>query len=144
MIWSAITMQAVAVITALMTIKNALLKDRRLRWMLRVIPWLIPVPFVAATAGWLFREVGRQPWAVYEVLKTEDAISPGLTTGTLLTSLIVFVVIIAALAVTDWRLLTTFARRGPDGAHLGVDPGETPAAPAEEPIMIGATNGGRL
>ncbi|GAA0941775.1 cytochrome ubiquinol oxidase subunit I [Nonomuraea longicatena] len=137
MIWSAITMQALAVVTALMTVKDALLT--RFAWMLRILPWLIPVPFLAGTAGWLFREVGRQPWVVYEILKTEDAISPGLTGGTLLASLIIFTLVVGTLAVTDWRLLTRFARRGPDGAHLG-SAGQESGADEQTP----ATTGGRL
>ncbi|MDP4503512.1 cytochrome ubiquinol oxidase subunit I [Nonomuraea turcica] len=139
MIWSAITLQAVSVITALMTIKISLLLTR-FAWLLRVFPWLIPVPFLAATAGWLFREVGRQPWAVYEILKTEDAISPGLTSGVLLTSLIVFTLVVGALAVTDWRLLAKFARRGPDAAQLGSQGQETDTDEEEEL----AITGGRL
>ncbi|URN12448.1 cytochrome ubiquinol oxidase subunit I [Streptomyces radiopugnans] len=36
---------------------------------------LVPLPYVAMTAGWVFREAGRQPWVVYGLLRTEDALS---------------------------------------------------------------------
>ncbi|MEU8248352.1 cytochrome ubiquinol oxidase subunit I [Nonomuraea sp. NPDC048916] len=43
----------------------------------RIFLYAIPLPFIAVTRGWIFREAGRRPWAIYEQLKTADAITPG-------------------------------------------------------------------
>jgi len=45
------------------------------RWFLKSLPWIIPLPIAACQFGWTAAEVGRQPWVVYGLLKTEDAVS---------------------------------------------------------------------
>ncbi|MFI6540061.1 cytochrome ubiquinol oxidase subunit I [Nonomuraea sp. NPDC050547] len=84
-------------------------------WMLTL---MIPVPFVTMIAGWIFREMGRQPWAVYGLLKTSDAVSPA-SAGQMLTSLIVFTSLFGVLILLNYWLLARQARRGPDAAALG-------------------------
>jgi cytochrome d ubiquinol oxidase subunit I len=86
-------------------------------------------------AGWVFREVGRQPWMVYGVLKTEDALSPGVGAGTVAVSFVAFSVLFAALFAVNAWLLARFARRGPGGAGLGAAPPVEPAAPALTPTF---------
>jgi cytochrome d ubiquinol oxidase subunit I len=60
----------------------------------RLVLWAIffsfPLPFVATLTGWFTAEVGRQPWSVYGVLRTADAVSPNLTVTTTLLSLALF------------------------------------------------------
>ena len=46
------------------------------RWFLRAIAWATPLGFIAVEAGWTVTEVGRQPWIVYGVMRTRDAVSP--------------------------------------------------------------------
>ena len=46
------------------------------RWLLRAIALATPLGFVAVEAGWMVTELGRQPWAIYGVLKTRDAVTP--------------------------------------------------------------------
>ena len=75
---------------------------------------MIPLPYLANTAGWILTEAGRQPWIVHGLLKTEDAVSPNLGVGTALFSLITFVVIYAVLMVVDIYLLAKYAKAGPD------------------------------
>ncbi|MGX7825193.1 cytochrome ubiquinol oxidase subunit I [Actinokineospora sp. 24-640] len=82
------------------------------RWALWLAVLAIPWPFVAAISGWLLREIGRQPWLVYGLLRTEDAASQTDPT-TMLVSLIVFSALFAGLAIADWRLLSKVAKRGP-------------------------------
>jgi cytochrome d ubiquinol oxidase subunit I len=84
----------------------------RLRFPLYVLVVAIPLPFVAAVSGWIFREVGRQPWLVNGLLKTSDAVS-NVSPGTMLASYIAFTVILMGLVITDWILITRVARRGP-------------------------------
>ena len=82
------------------------------RWALRLAIAAVPWPFAAAISGWLVREIGRQPWLVYGLLRTEDAASQTDPT-TMLVSLLVFTALFAGLAVADWRLIAKVARRGP-------------------------------
>jgi cytochrome bd ubiquinol oxidase subunit I len=93
----------------------------RLKLPLLVIIAATPLPFVAAVAGWLFREVGRQPWAVYGMLRTEDAVSH-LSPGTVAASLVGFTALLAILAVADWWLIARYAARGPENVPLGAPP----------------------
>ncbi|WP_433254638.1 cytochrome ubiquinol oxidase subunit I [Streptosporangium sp. CA-135522] len=90
----------------------------RRRLVLRLLTWMIPIPFVSVAAGWLVREVGRQPWAVYGRLKTEDALAP-LSFGAVLASLVVFTALYVVCVAVDWSLIAKYARRGPDGVVLG-------------------------
>lgn len=112
----------------------ALVKVWSGRWLVRgrvfhvVMVCAVPLPYVAMLAGWVFREVGRQPWMVYGVLKTRDALSPGVGSGAVAVSFVAFTVLFAVLVGVNVWLLARFARRGPDGAALGAAP--PVAAPA--------------
>ncbi len=52
--------------------KNKLLNDRFLKWLVLCTP----LGFIAIEAGWTVTEVGRQPWIIYEVMRTKDAVTP--------------------------------------------------------------------
>jgi cytochrome bd ubiquinol oxidase subunit I len=86
-------------------------------------------PLVANSAGWVFTEMGRQPWIVQGLLKTAAGVSP-LSTATVLTSLIVFTLLYAVLAVIEVRLVLRTIRSGPDPTPAPV--GTTPAG---EPLL---------
>lgn len=79
---------------------------------LRYLPLAIALPYIANSTGWLFTEVGRQPWIVNGLVKTADAVSPNLTPGMVLTSLIVFTLVYALLMFADVYLLVKYARAG--------------------------------
>lgn len=70
-------------------------------------------PLLANSWGWIFTEMGRQPWAVYGVLRTSDAVSPGVSQGEVLTSMIVFTALYAILAVVEVKLLVKYIKAGP-------------------------------
>ncbi len=59
-------------------------------WYLKVMVYAISLPFIGNTVGWIMTEMGRQPWVVFGVMKTEDAVSPNVTFGEVLFSLISF------------------------------------------------------
>ncbi|MFD0904609.1 cytochrome ubiquinol oxidase subunit I [Actinomadura sediminis] len=94
----------------------------------------VPLPYVAMLSGWVFREVGRQPWAVYGVVKTEDALSD-VGSGTLAVSFAAFTVLFAVLVAVNVWLLARFARRGPEGASLGAAPPVEPASRVMTPTF---------
>jgi cytochrome d ubiquinol oxidase subunit I len=72
---------------------------------LKVLLPAMALPYIASTFGWILTESARQPWIVYGLQKVQDGISPNLTAGTVLFSLILFIVILGALvAVTGWLM----------------------------------------
>jgi cytochrome d ubiquinol oxidase subunit I len=83
------------------------------RWFWRAAVYSMGLPLLANAFGWIFTEMGRQPWAVYGVLRTDASVSPGVPAGQLLTSLIVLTLLYLALAVIEVRLLTKYAKAGP-------------------------------
>jgi cytochrome d ubiquinol oxidase subunit I len=80
---------------------------------LKLLPWLIPLPYLANQLGWTLSELGRQPWIVYGVMRTRDAVSP-IALVQVATSLVGFFLVYSLLGAVDFYLLCTFARKGPD------------------------------
>jgi cytochrome d ubiquinol oxidase subunit I len=83
------------------------------RWFLYLLPLTIFLPYLANTSGWLMAEVGRQPWIVFGVMRTEAGVSVAVSAGAVFLSLSIFALVYAALIVADVYLLAKFARRGP-------------------------------
>lgn len=79
-------------------------------WMATVVTVLAPL--VANSTGWIMTEFGRQPWTVYEILTAANSVSPSVSLGEALTSLIVLTVLYGGLAVIEITLLLRAARRG--------------------------------
>ena len=102
------------------------------RWFLWLGVLTIPLPYVAALAGWVLSEVGRQPWIVWGLLKTADANSPSVSTATIATSLGVFVVLYVALLIVDFVLMRRYARVDPP--EVGGE-GDEFALPAVDLLM---------
>lgn len=70
-------------------------------------------PFLANSFGWIFTEMGRQPWAVFGLLQTKDAYSTSVSAGEALTSLIALTAVYGILAVVDLKLMIKYAKIGP-------------------------------
>ena len=68
---------------------------------------------LASSAGWIFTEMGRQPWIVFGVMGTASGVSPGVSSASVVTSLVVFTTLYAALAVIEIGLLVRAIRIGP-------------------------------
>jgi cytochrome d ubiquinol oxidase subunit I len=90
---------------------------------LKFIPFVIALPYIANSSGWILTEVGRQPWIIFGYLKTSEAVSPNLTVNMLWMSLIGFTLIYGVLMAVDIFLLKKYAM---------VIPGQTPKQPEEE------------
>ncbi|MEO0275490.1 MAG: cytochrome ubiquinol oxidase subunit I [candidate division WOR-3 bacterium] len=82
------------------------------KWYLRILLYSIPLPYVANEFGWIGAEVGRQPWAVYKVLRTQDAGSPSVSGGQVLFSLIMFSLIYLLLFIIFVYLVKKFVKKG--------------------------------
>jgi cytochrome bd ubiquinol oxidase subunit I len=83
----------------------------KIRFFIIFLPAIL-LPYLANSSGWILTETGRQPWIVYGLMKTADAVSPSVTTGMVLTSLIGFALIYGLLMAVDVYLLSKFARAG--------------------------------
>jgi cytochrome d ubiquinol oxidase subunit I len=83
---------------------------RRSKRLLKLLPLAIILPYLANSTGWILTEMGRQPWIVFGLQKTADAVSPNLGVGTVLFSLIAFTLVYAALIGADIFLLAKYAR----------------------------------
>ncbi len=79
---------------------------------LRLMIFAIPLPYLALQAGWAVAEVGRQPWIVYGLMRTKDAVSP-IAASQVAVSLAAFVVVYLLLAALDIYLLAKYARKSP-------------------------------
>jgi cytochrome d ubiquinol oxidase subunit I len=86
------------------------------RWYQRTAVVATTFPFLAAMAGWVLTEMGRQPWIVQGLLKTSDAHSPNVSSATIGVSLGVFLLLYGTLAVVDIVLMRRFARVEPPAA----------------------------
>ncbi len=82
---------------------------------LKLMLYSIPLPYLAIQLGWIVAEVGRQPWIVYGVMKTSDAVSP-IATSQVATTLIGFILIYGLLGAVGYFLMFKYARKGPEPA----------------------------
>jgi cytochrome bd quinol oxidase subunit 1 apoprotein (EC 1.10.3.-) len=80
---------------------------------LKILPWCIPLPYIAIQAGWVLAEVGRQPWIVYGLMRTSDAVSP-VTTGTVAFSFVLMCALYTLLGAAGIWLMIRLAKKGPD------------------------------
>jgi cytochrome d ubiquinol oxidase subunit I len=82
-------------------------------WYLRLLVCFIPLPYLAANAGWILTEVGRQPWLVYNVMKTADGVTEGLKTSQVAFSLTVLTLLLTAITGLVIWLTVNHCRKGP-------------------------------
>jgi cytochrome d ubiquinol oxidase subunit I len=109
MVGAGFAMVLLALYGLYLVMKNRLEGRRRL---LQLLVLAIALPYIANTSGWLMTELGRQPWVVFGLMKTQDAVSVVVPPGTVLLSLVVFTLLYGALMVADVYLLAKFARGG--------------------------------
>ncbi|WBM80167.1 cytochrome ubiquinol oxidase subunit I [Cryobacterium breve] len=96
-------------------------------WIWKVAIWSFPFSLAAMSVGWIFTEMGRQPWLVFGLLKTQDGVSPNVTGLTILISLVAFTLVYGVLAVVEFRLITRAVRKGPEDAPVpDAETGVTP------------------
>ena len=103
---------AIALLGLWVTRKGA--KKPPAKWMWKIAIWSFPLALFANIVGWVFTEMGRQPWLVFGLMSTRDGVSPGTSGLEVLISLIAFTVIYAILAVIEIRLIVKAAQKGPD------------------------------
>ena len=99
----------------------------------RLLLWLtflsFPLPFIATLTGWFTAEVGRQPWTVYGLLRTADAVTPFLTARTAWTSLIVYCAVYTFIFAFGIFYIYRLLRAGPAGSRVVQPAAATPRRP---------------
>jgi cytochrome d ubiquinol oxidase subunit I len=80
---------------------------------LKLLVPAISFPFLANTFGWVMTEVGRQPWTVFGLMTTADSVSPNVSAGSILFSIIMYMVIFTILAIVMVYLMVREIKRGP-------------------------------
>ena len=98
------------------------------RWFLWCALLSFPTGFIAVLAGWFTAEVGRQPWVVYGLLRTRDAVTPSLVTGDVFFSLAGYVVVYALFISFGFYYIYKLLREGPTGEAKPIS-GATPNRP---------------
>jgi cytochrome d ubiquinol oxidase subunit I len=105
-----------------------MVSSRRWAWVAIGLPLL---PVAANSFGWIFTEMGRQPWIVFGLMTTPNGVSPGVSTGEALTSVIALTLVYAVLAVIELGLIVKYVRAGadpfeePPDVPVGGDPEDT-------------------
>ncbi|HYR62115.1 MAG TPA: cytochrome ubiquinol oxidase subunit I [Actinomycetota bacterium] len=90
--------------------RRRLERSRRFLWVL--VPALA-LPYIANSAGWIFTEMGRQPWVIYGLMKTTTAVSPTVGTADVTATLLGFTLLYGVLAAIDFWLMARIGRAGP-------------------------------
>jgi len=106
----------------------------------RLLLWAIflsfPLPFIATLTGWFTAEIGRQPWTVYGLMRTADAVTPGLTAGATLASLIFFSLVYLLIFSFGVLYIYRLLRAGPsvNGHGAPANPKRPLALPGDSPV----------
>src|SRR5258707_6702434 len=135
MVGCGLVMLGLAWFGSYLSYKHRLAYNRPLLWLTFLS---FPLPFVAIITGWVTAEVGRQPWVVFGLLRTADAMTPFLTTRAATISLVIFCAVYAFIFLFGtfyiYRLIRTGpARKSFEGTHLAV-PNPPISLADEEPI----------
>ncbi len=136
--WSFRLMIGVGMLAALWGIYAlwAIRKNRtpKSKWFARAALTVPFLPLIANSFGWIFTEMGRQPWLVFGALKTEAGVSPTSTSWLVGTSLVVFTLLYAVLAIIEFGLIRRAVILGPPD-HV-VDPFEVDKTSDDRPLSI--------
>ncbi|MGE8158972.1 cytochrome ubiquinol oxidase subunit I [Paraburkholderia sp. NPDC080076] len=119
---------------SLLAWKERLMRQRVLLW---VVFACFPLPFAATLTGWFTAEVGRQPWTVYGLLRTADAMTPFLTTRAATLSLAIFCATYVFIFAFGIYYIYKLLRQGPT-AHLSQNP---PSALPNRPLSLASPSG---
>jgi len=111
-------MVALGMLFILLTLLATIQLYRKKLWeskkLLKIFTWAIPFPLIACQLGWISAEVGRQPWIVYNVLRTRDAVSTAVVAGDVVFSIILFALIYLLLGSLYVYLLVREIKHGPE------------------------------
>ena len=95
-----------------------------------------PLGFVAVIAGWTTTEVGRQPWIVYGLMRTADAVSPSLTGWDVLVSLLFYVAVYLIIFPAGFLVMARIIRKGPEPEGVEAEDSPIEGGRPSEPITV--------
>jgi cytochrome d ubiquinol oxidase subunit I len=137
--WSFRAMIGAATALILLTALTLLLLRRRRpldRRYLLLLTAAVALPFIANSAGWIFTEMGRQPWVVQGLLRTADASSPTVDATSIVLSMVGFTVLYGILGAIGLRLFVRTANAGPDKpADDGPEGPRAPGPPSPDLVL---------
>ena len=110
MLWLGLGLGVVLAVGVFLWWRGRLFVSRRY---LKILCYCLPIPFVVNEVGWVTAEVGRQPWSVYHLLRTEDAFSPSVPAAQVVFSLLMFVVVYIGLLGLTLYLVRKKVVQGP-------------------------------
>lgn len=87
-----------------------------MKWLLWVCVWTIPLAYIAGQAGWVLAEVGRQPWAIQDVLPLQAAVS-SLSAQSVIITFCLFLVLFTGLLIAEIRIMLNQIKKGPEESH---------------------------
>jgi len=105
-------------------------------WLLWLVMIAFPLPFIANTAGWMTAEIGRQPWLVYGLYRTEHGFSPMVSSGNIMFTLLGFAGMYTLLSLLFIFLILRRIENGADELNA-IEIIEIPAAASAEPALGG-------
>jgi len=105
-------------------------------WMWKIAIWQAPLALLGILVGWIFTEMGRQPWIVFGLMLTEDGVSPSVPGWNVLVSLIAFTLIYLILAVVEFGLIFKTVKTGPDPLPGPDDPQPSELSVEETPTTV--------
>jgi len=101
---------AITLVSALLLWRARLFEAR---WMLWILMLSFPFPYIANTAGWMTAEIGRQPWLVYGLMRTQEGFSPTVSSGNVMFTLLGFLGMYLALGILFLYLIWREVEHGP-------------------------------
>ncbi len=113
MVGAGTVMGLIALLCVYLAMQNKI--ETSARW-IKWLPYAILLPYLANSTGWLMTELGRQPWIVFGLMRTDQGVSRAVAGGAVLISLIAFTLVYGALMVVDIYLLRKYAQTDP--AHI--------------------------
>ena len=136
MVGIGLLMLAIVILGNWLRWRGRLYDSRTFLWLCRMG---LPLGFVAVIAGWVVTEAGRQPWVVYEMLRTADAVTPSLSGGDVLASLLLYVAVYLTIYPLTLYYLARVVRAGPAEA---APPGEHAIEGLQRPMPARAAAAG--
>lgn len=88
-------------------------KFKQARWLQKISLWTIPLAYIAGQAGWIVTEVGRQPWAIQDILPTSASISR-LATSSVQTTFFIFLFLFTILLIAEIGIMVNTIKKGPE------------------------------
>jgi cytochrome d ubiquinol oxidase subunit I len=113
MVGLGLMMIAIGVVGGFFWMRGSLFQQRAY---LGLVQYSWPLGFIAILAGWWVTETGRQPWLATGILRTADAVSPAITAGAVLTTLILFVIVYSVVFSMGIYYINRLIDKGPKGA----------------------------